>query len=109
MPTVPKKIEVILLTEREREREREISQLRSRIAELETITNRTTEQERELQEKKRELAKLGKESSSGEKGSQKPTNYTPWIIGGSIVGGVLVIAIIVYLLRSRKPRKKLVK
>ena len=65
--------------ERERERERQISQLRTRIAELEAIVNRTPHQEQELRNKRQELTDLENQQQSGGGGSggnpKKPTNY----------------------------------
>jgi len=54
------------------EREREIQQLRSRIAELETIT-RTPNQEQELQDKKKELSELERQQEQ----NQKPSSWKP--------------------------------
>ncbi len=83
-----------------REREREIQQLRSRIAELETIT-RTPNQEQELQDKKKELSELERQQEQ----NQKPSSWKPWIIGGSIFIGILVIGIIAYFLLKDQKRK----
>jgi len=83
--------------ERERERERAISQLRTRIAELEAIINRTPEQERELQNKKKELSELEKQQQEG--GFKK---YLTWIIGGGIT--LILVIFVVYLL-SKKSKK----
>ena len=70
---------------------------------MEAITNRTVAQEQELKDKKKELTELEKQQGQ----NSKPTNRKPWIIGGSIVGGVLVIGLIVYLwTKNRQEEKK---
>ncbi|CFW93487.1 protein of unknown function [endosymbiont DhMRE of Dentiscutata heterogama] len=49
-----------------------------------------------MQDKKAELAKLEAQNTN----ENKPTNWTPWIIGGGIA--LLVIGIIAYFLSRKK-------
>ena len=87
----------------ERERERQISQLRTRIAELEAIANRTSAQEQELQAKRAELARLENQQQGGGGSSggnpKKPTNYWMWIL---VVVVFLVIVIVAYFIIRKK-------
>lgn len=73
----------------------QINQLQEEINQLEQISNRTPQQEQELQDKKKQLAQL-------EKQQPNKTNWTPWIIGGGVVIGILVIFIIYLLTRNKE-------
>jgi len=78
------------------EREREREQIRRKIKRLERKTNRTPEEEAELENLRNKLKELENNTEN------KPVNYLPWIIGGS----VLVIGIIIIWLVISNQNKK---
>lgn len=73
----------------------EINQLENEIRQLESIANPNAEQKKQLTDKKQKLSELKKQTN------QKPNNWTPWIIGG-LVGGGLIIGLVVYFLWFKK-------
>jgi len=87
---------------KQREREREREQIQSEISNLENKPNKTAEEKAELEQKRKQLEQLDKNSEPSN--SKEPTNWTPWIVGGLVLVGVLGIA--AYFYKRKKPKQK---
>jgi len=79
------------------EREREREQIRRKIKRLEKKTNRTSAEETELANLRKKLRELENNIEN------KPVNYLPWIIGGSVL---VVGIIIIWLVISNQKKKR---
>jgi len=88
----------LLTIQREREREREREQIRKKIKRLEKKSNRTPEEEAELENLRARLRELEQNQE------EKPVNYLPWIIGGSVL--VIGVIIIWLVISNQKKREK---
>ncbi len=76
--------------EKQKDNPNEREQIRRKIKRLEQKTNRTPEEEQELENLRNKLKELEKNNHE-----EKPVNYLPWIIGGSVlVVGVIIVALI---------------
>lgn len=70
-----------------------INNLNSGISNLKTIAD-------DLADKQKKLNDLATKSEQS-----KPTNWTPWIVGGVIVLGLMIIVLFAYLLKKKESKK----
>jgi len=67
---------------------------------LENKPNKTAEEKAELDQKRKQLEQLDKNSEPSN--SKEPTNWTPWIVGGLALVGVLIISLTVWKFKKKK-------
>lgn len=67
---------------------------------LENKPNKTAEEKAELEQKRKQLEQLDKNSEPSN--SKEPTNWTPWIVGGLALVGVLIISLTVWKFKKKK-------